>query len=135
MLKGIERCRVCDNYLSGIKHCKFCHFEWATDYPPCNDIEWDILDIDDDIEWSHHQILDRLHYKGITCIHADIWIDDLAYLLGCNASVRDVARALGVDERCIYNDYEHLLMIINLVEEKALRLGVDISEEWNKQET
>lgn len=123
---GIEKCRVCDNYLAGVDTCKFCHFEWARDYPPTNDSEWDILDLDDNIEWSHLQILDRLHYKGIECLMADIWYNnEVAYLIGVHADTSRVARALGVYEECIFNDVEHGWMILNLFKEKYLRGELD----------
>lgn len=119
---GIEKCRICDNYLPGVDTCKFCSFEWRTDYPPTNDTSYDILDMDDDLEWSHLQLLDRLHYKKIDCWSADIWTgDNLAYLWGCKGSKTEVAQALQVHEEVIYDDVEHGFMIINLFQEKYLR--------------
>ena len=122
MNHGIDKCRVCDNYLAGVDTCKFCHFEWRREYPPTNDGEWDILDLNDDIEWSHHQILDRLHYKKIECLRADIWWDyNMAYLINVKADTSKVAMALGIHEEVIYNDFENGLMILNLFQEKYLR--------------
>ena len=126
---GIEKCRICDNYLAGADTCKFCHFEWARDYPPTDDVEWDILNLDDNIEWTHLQILDRLHYKGIECLMTDIWYDsNLAYLIGVHADTDKVARALGVHKEIIFNDIEHGWMILNLFMEKYLRGDLDDRE-------
>jgi hypothetical protein len=122
MKHGIGKCRVCDNYLPGVDTCKFCSFEWRTDYPPTIDVPYDIFEADDDVEWSHLQLLDRLHFKGIDCWSADIWFDNnLAYLWGCKGSKSDVALALHVHEEVIYDDVEHGFMIINLFQEKYLR--------------
>ena len=119
---GIEKCRICDNYLPGVDTCKFCSFEWRTDYPPTNDASYDILDMDDDLEWSHLQLLDRLHYKKIECLSADIWTDDnIAYLLGVRADKSRVADALHINEEVIYSDPDKGFMIINLFQEKYLR--------------
>lgn len=117
-----NKCRVCNNYLNGLERCKFCSFEWAEEYPPCNDDEWDILDLDYDIEWGHLQLIDRLFYKGIDCLSADIWWDNnLAIIIGCKASKSKVANALHISEKIIYDDMEHGLMILNLFQEKYLR--------------
>ena len=95
--------------------------------PKCPDQEkeeFDILELDDEEcdEWNHHKILHRLHNHNIRCFHADIWgCDEVAYLVGVNAPVRDVAKVLGLHEECIYNDWENNLMILNLFQEKYLR--------------
>lgn len=118
------KCHICDNYMSGIQKCKFCHFEWATELPWTDD-DWDILNIDDEIEWSHLQIMYRLKAKGIECIRADIWFDNnIAVIIGANANNYNVAKALGVDKRCIYAD-EFGMKIINLYQEKAIRLRLN----------
>ena len=120
----MNKCNICDNYLRGIKRCKFCNFEYATEVPWTDD-SWDILDLDDDIEWSHLQIMYRLKAKGIECVKADIWFDEnIAVVVGANANTYNVAKALGVHERCIYTD-EFGIKIINLYQEKAIRLGLD----------
>ena len=117
----MNKCRVCANYMSGLDRCKYCHFEWVDEYPPSSD-DFDILKIDHDIEWGHLQILDRLHYKHIECIMADMWgNDEIAYLIGCKGNNKDIAEALGVHEDVIYNDYEHSMIIINLFQEKFIR--------------
>lgn len=123
---GSNRCRVCNNYLNGLERCKYCKFKWADEYPPTSDDEWDILDLDDDIEWSHFQIIDRLYYKGIECLSADIWYDnELAYLIGVKGSSDEVANALGIHKECIFDDYEHCWMILNLFKERYLRGEMD----------
>ena len=123
---SMERCRVCDNYLRGAETCKYCQFEWAVDYPPTSDGEWDILDLDDNIEWSHLQIIDRLYAKGIECLSADIWYENnLAYIIGAKASRERVAEVLGVHDEVVYEQPELCLMILNLFQEKYLRGDLD----------
>ena len=122
MKHGIDKCRVCENYLRGLDNCKYCSFEWAKEYPPCIDTPYDIFEMDDDIEWSHLQLLDRLHYKGIECLFADIWVDNnIAYLIGVRADKSRVADALHISEDVIYSDPDKGFMIINLFQEKYLR--------------
>lgn len=131
MKHSIERCRVCENYLRGLEQCKFCSFEWALDYPPTSDYGFDLLDLDGEIEWEHLQLMDRLYYKKIECLFADIFPDELAFIIGCNSSSEKIADALNVDKRSVYCDYEHSLIIVNLIQEKLIRLGKDIDEMWD----
>lgn len=127
------RCNICDNYLRGLEQCKFCSFEWATE-PPWMDDDWDILDMNPEEEWEHLQIQYRLKAKGIECLTADIWWDEnLAIVIGAKATPNRVAEALGVDEDVIYDDSERGWMILNLFQEKALRLGCDINERWETE--
>ena len=134
MKHGIEKCRVCDNYLRGVETCKFCSFEWAKDYPPTNDTEFDIFEMDDDIEWSHLQIMDRLKYKGINCLSADIWPDNnLAYVIGADANRERVAEALHIHKECVYEDGLKPLLIINLFQEKCLRVSTPYPDEDGEQ--
>lgn len=122
MKHGINKCRVCDNYMRGTDTCKFCHFEWATEYPPTDDYGWDIFDIDDDVEWSFLQIMDRLKYKGIDVLQVINWYDDnVIILIGVRDYPDKVARALGVHEDCIVSDLDMGIMVINLFKEKWLR--------------
>ena len=126
MRHGIEKCRVCENYMRGLDTCKFCSFEWAKEYPPTIDTPYDIFEMDDDIEWSHLQLLDRLHYKGIECLFADLWMDNnIAYLIGVHADKSRVADALHISEEVIYSDLDKGFMIINLFQEKYLRGMLD----------
>lgn len=84
--------------------------------------EWDILKLDDDIEWSHIQILNRLHNNDIDCILADIWTDDnIAYLVGVTAHKNDIANALGMHRESVYCLYDQCFVILNLFQEKYLR--------------
>lgn len=83
--------------------------------------KWNILELDDDYEWAHKQILHRLHDKDIDCYFVDMWSDDIAYIIGIKSSDEEVARALGVHRESIYHDFEHCFMIINLFQEKYLR--------------
>ena len=122
MKHSMNRCRVCDNYLRGMEQCKFCSFEWASDYPPTDDIDWDILDINDDIEWGHFQLRDRLYYKGIECLMTDIWYDNnLALIIGARANGEQIAEALNIHPEVVYDFSDNGLMILNLYQEKCLR--------------
>lgn len=85
-------------------------------------MRWDILNLDDDDGWTHFQILDRLLEKNVECMFVDIWTDDnIAVLVGCKANDFEIARALNISERVIYNDEEHAFVILNLFQEKYLR--------------
>ena len=119
----IEKCRVCENYLRGLDTCKYCSFEWSKDYPPTQLYGWDILAINEDgYEYAHFQILDRLHFKGIECVSADIWCDgNTGFLLGCNASPERVAEALGMHSEAVYGNLDNGLVVLNLFQEKYLR--------------
>lgn len=109
--------------MQGLDTCKFCNFEYDEMYNPYKSDDWDILKLNDDVEWSHIQILDRLHDKNIECLFADIWSDEsVALLVGCKGSADEVAKALNIHKECIYNDYEHGMMILNLFEEKVIRM-------------
>ena len=120
-MNHIDKCRVCENYLRGLDKCKYCHFEWSSDYPPTIDVPFDIFDLEDDVEWVHLQILDRLHYKKIDCLYADMWVDDLVILIGCHAKNKEIADALHIHEEVVYRDDIHDLIILNLFQEKYLR--------------
>ncbi len=115
------KCEYCKNNIISENNtitCKFCDFEYEPYY--IRD-DWDILEIDDDYEWSHLQLLYRLHSKGVECIRADIWYDkNMAYVLGAKDSKNVVARVLGVHSECVYDNGEGL-MILNLFQEKYLR--------------
>ena len=114
-----NRCGYCKNYMNGIGRCKFCNFEYDEYYT--ND-DWDILDLDEDYEWSHLQILNRIHAKGLPCLFADIWCDNnMAWLVGCNVFTSKIAEVLGVHEECVYNSSDQAFIIINLYQEKCIR--------------
>lgn len=123
------KCNYCANYMSQLDICKFCNFEYEEFYTRD---DWDILNLNDDEGWSHLQILERLHSKGIECLRADIWFgDNFAYLIGVKTDEGRVAEVLKVHEDCIYNDIEFGVMYINLFQEKAIRLGINIEKEWD----
>ena len=106
--------------------CKYCHFEYIDEYTPFKDDDWDILGLDDEEEWTHIQIKDRLYYKGIKCWSADMWFDNnMAIIVNPDKGVDAVARALGLHKDVIYHDTENNLMILNLFEEKYLRGVLD----------
>ena len=105
-----------------LDRCKFCHFEFDEDYNPCKSDDWDILNLNEDDDWEHIQIRDRLHLNGIDCYGADIWTNNgVAYLIGCYASTSELARVLNMHEEAIYNQTEHGFVILNLYQEKYLR--------------
>lgn len=113
------RCNICKNYDG--ENCIHCSFEYDENASFAKD-DWDILNLKEEDGWEHIQILDRLHYKNIECIMADIWYDNnLAYLIGCKAHPEKIARALNIHSDVIYNDQEHGLFMINLFQEKYIR--------------
>ncbi|MBR3208726.1 MAG: hypothetical protein IKF82_00500 [Bacilli bacterium] len=117
------KCRFCSNYMEQLDTCKFCNFEFDESFDSYVNDDWDILNLTgEDKDWEHIQILDRLMLKGIQCYKADIWFDNnIAYLLGCRASVNNLAKVLNMHEECIYNDGESDFIILNLFQEKYLR--------------
>lgn len=118
-----SKCRFCENYLTKLDRCKFCHFEKDKDYNPFVKDNWDIMSLNAEDGWEHKQIIDRLHSQGIDCYSADIWFDNnMAFLMGVDPSKRDkVARVLKLHNEVIYVDGEHQFMILNLYQEKDLR--------------
>ena len=112
-----RKCGYCANWTG--KECCNCQFKYNEYY---TGDEWDILNLNEEEGWEHLQILNRLHSQGIECLFADIWThDNIAFLVGCNADDNKIARVLGVHEVCIYNDFEHSFVIINLFQEKYIR--------------
>ncbi len=116
------KCHICSNYLHGIERCKFCSFEYDDDLPWTNDVNWDIFEIDDDVEWSFLQIQYRLKSQNIDCLQVINWFDDnVIILIGCNAYMDRIARALGVDEESMVQDLDIGITVINLFKEKVIR--------------
>lgn len=123
------KCEYCANYMKGIDECKFCHFEYDEYY--VSD-DWDIFDLDDDYEWSHLQILNRIHAKGLPCLFVDMWTDDnIVWLVGCNVFTDKIADVLGVHKDCVYNQSDQSFIIIDLFMEKCIRR---LEEEESKDE-
>jgi len=115
-------CNFCQNYLSELDRCKFCHFEFDEEYDPYKSDDWDILNLKEEDGWEHIQILDRLRLKGVDCYQADIWFDNnIAVLIGCMADKSVLSRVLNINEDVIYCDYEQGNIILNLYQEKCLR--------------
>lgn len=115
-------CEVCKKYDFNKSKCSICEFDFDEKLYWNDDKEWDILNLDDDYEWGHLQIMYRLKSKNIDCLNTDIWWDNnLAYIIGAKASVKEVAMALGVHQEVIYDAGEFPLLIINLFQEKYLR--------------
>ena len=128
-----NKCRICKHYIydptkayqdTDYCVCEYCNFEYDEDLPYDND-DWDIFDLDDDFEWSHLQILDRLDRQGVPCIAVDIWFDNnLAILIGCPAFPHKIAAALNIHEDVIYQVGDTTMVVINLYMEKCLRKKV-----------
>ena len=125
-----NKCRLCKHYIfdptkaygdTDYHICEHCNFEYDESLPYDND-DWDIFELDDDFEWSHLQILDRLDRQGVPCIATDIWTDNnLAILTGCTAFQHKIAKALNIHEEVIYVVGDTTMVIINLYMEKCLR--------------
>lgn len=117
------RCKFCKNYDNVNDVCKFCDFKFNNDFDSYKSDDWDILDLtDEDNDWEHIQILDRLHLFGIDCYKTDFWFDNnMAYLLGVKASPEKIAKVLNMHRDAIYYDGESDFMILNLFQEKYLR--------------
>ena len=146
-IPSLKTCMFCNFINKDDKHngscstCTCCTGEWVDEnhfIPSCDNTprcegqekEWDILKLDDEedfcAEWSHKKILKRLHNHGIDCFFVDIWgSDEIAFITGITGLqgviVPKVARVLGIHEECIYYDWEHDFMILNLFQEKILR--------------
>ena len=119
------KCNFCNNYMSELGRCKFCHFEYEESV--IKD-DWDILDLLDD-EWEHEQILNRLHSQGINCVMADIWFDNnMAFLLGCFADTDKIAKALGLHKESVYGNLDNGLVLLNLYQEKHIRWYEKVEE-------
>ena len=110
------RCKYCQNYLSKLGRCKFCHFEYE------ESDDWDILDLDECDGWEHEQILNRLHSQGIDCVVADIYFDkNMAYLVGCFADTYKIAKVLGLHKESVYGNNDNGIVLLNLFQEKCIR--------------
>lgn len=117
----MENCKFCKKYNEETDECQVCQYDIDEAKLFAKD-DWDILNLDDDVEWSHIQILNRLHQKGVDCTFCDIWTNsDIAFLVGCNERDFRIARALNIHEEVIYNDFDHCFVILNLFQEKYLR--------------
>ena len=85
-------------------------------------MSWDVLNLDEEAEWTYIQIQNRLHEKGIGVLLVLDWIDDnVIVLIGCKAGSDVVAEALGVHEDSIASDVEIGISVVNLFKEKYLR--------------
>ena len=118
----MERCNYCTESKNDGRDCPHCKFQYDESYFPYKSDDWDILNLDDDLEWSHLQILYRLHLYDIECLRADIWYDEnMAVLIGCMANSEKIARVLNVHNDTVYTDGLNPLVIVNLFQEKYLR--------------
>ena len=116
------KCKFCTKYDYLAEDCSLCQFEYDEELPWTKDDHWDILNLNDDIEWSHLQIQYRLKSKNIDCLHADIWFDnDVAFIIGAKANEERIAEALGLHKQAVYMEHESGLCILNLFKEKYLR--------------
>lgn len=130
----MERCNYCTETSNDGSDCPHCKFQYDEEYFPYKNDDWDILNLDDDLEWSHLQILYRLHLNGVECLRADIFTDNnIGILIGVKSDTSTVARVLGIHKECIYNLGDEGLWILNLFQEKYLRgnLNNDNTERFN----
>ena len=122
-------CKFCKNYIIEEDMCDFCQFEYKHASVLLDN--WSIfgLDADGESEWAHIQILDRLHEKGIECLFADIWYNEnIAFIIGAKADADDIAKALNLHKECVYTEFEHGMVILNLFQEKYLNGDLDEGE-------
>lgn len=118
----MERCNYCSETTNDGSDCPHCQFQYDENYFPYKSDDWDILNLDDNIEWSHLQILYRLHLNGIECLKTDIWTNKgIALLFGVKSNKSTVARILKIHEECIYSEWDEPLWILNLFQEQYLR--------------
>jgi len=118
----MERCNYCTETTNDGSDCPHCQFKYDEDYFPYKSDEWNILELDDDLEWSHLQILYRLHLYGIECLRADIFTNEnIGILIGVKSDKSTVAKVLGIHEECIYCEWDEPFWILNLFQEKYLR--------------
>ena len=117
------KCHICSNYLHGIERCKYCSFEYDNSLPWTDPVDWDVLSIDDDVEWSFLQIMYRLKSRNIDCLQVFNWFDgDDILITGIREMYPDlIAKALGVHKECISLDSDVGICIVNLFMEKCLR--------------
>ena len=115
----MNKCRICKNFDYGSESCGNCDFMVADEYDPNND-DWDILNLDSELDWEHFQIMNRLYSKNIECLFADISYDNnIAIIIGCT-HIGKVASALNIHQECIYEFNDGMLLVLNLLEEKCL---------------
>ena len=125
------KCDSCANFMVGVNRCKFCNWEYDPGYNPWNRDDWDIFEMNENVEWSHIQLRKRLKSQGFDCLSADIWLDgNIAWIICCNndcehlykeVSNESIAKALNIHEDCVYCDLESGLTVLNLFQEKYLR--------------
>lgn len=117
----MNKCRICKNFDYGSESCGNCDFIMVDEYDPTND-DWDILNLDPELDWEHFQIMGRLYSKNIECLSADISYDDnTAIIIGCTSHTSKVASALNIHQECIYEFNDGMLLVLNLYHEKCLR--------------
>lgn len=113
------KCDNCMNYMEKLDTCKFCSYE---------EKEVDIVEIKD-----YYRLYDAIKSQlySIGVIHPIIYVSgdlNIAYLYGCNTTVKEIAKALNIPICCISVDYIHDIMILNLLEEKLIRFMKD--KDW-----
>ena len=81
-------------------------------------MNFNILNLNDDVEWSHIQLQNHLWDNNIQCLYCDMYTNDnLAILVGCNVLDYELSRVLGVHKDCIYRFDELGLIVLNLYQE------------------
>lgn len=119
-------CSLCKNYNEELDDCKLCDYEFDQEkFLESKKNDFDILNLDPDEGWEHVQIMDQLNKHKIDHYRADMWVDDnIAYIFGCKETDNQkIAKVLGIHVECVYNDYENMLVILNLFQEKIIREG------------
>ena len=121
------KCKFCTNYEEESDKCKNCKFDYNEEYNPLKRDDWDILNLKEEDEWEHIQIMDRLYLNNVDCLFADIWWDNnLAILVGTTSKIETIAEVLNVHKEVIYSLEEKGLIIINLFQEKYLRGDLNV---------
>ena len=121
------KCKFCTNYEEESDKCKNCKFDYNEEYNPFKRDDWDILNLKEENEWEHIQIMDRLYLNNVDCLFADIWWDNnLAILVGTTSKIETIAEVLNIHKEVIYSLEEKGLVIINLFQEKYLRGDLNV---------
>lgn len=115
----ISKCKSCNNFLTKLERCKFCHFDLKE--RRSNDKFFNLLSLDDG-EKLKFQIISHLYNKGIECLYVDVCSENnLVLLIGIDESKSKIAKTLGIHKDVIYQDSKHNLVMLNLFQEKFLR--------------
>ena len=124
MMPSRYQCEFCTHYNGdSLCPCDCADFEFNEEYNFFVSDDWDLCrDLDMEGEPIHFQIIKRLWSKNVECLFVDIWdIDNVAFLVGCNARDDVIAGVLGLHRESVYVDYDHSFVILNLYQEQDIR--------------